>query len=491
MNIFKIKYSNFIWIIIEGMSLLALIGVKEICSSLDKEGQIRLLAVLGTILLIISLIMIKNVRKSFDCYAILLCLSYIFMFGQHLLFLLDTYPKDMIILTNRVSQQAMYDTGFLVLYSILVMNIGYLACGSKIFDEETRGFSIEDNIALSENRRVTLYKAGVIFFAIAIVPTLITLATNIYLTFTVGYGERMLNTIYRRSGITNIASILSGFMIPALLALFIGRNRNQKWPVIAVAAYMVLYTLSGSRINTMILLLGVLYIQNKFFEKLNFKKIIKYGILFVLVVSIFSVISVARVNIGSGGEVKTVLNESVDSVIENNAFISAISEAGYTFEATATVVDNCPSNVNYNYGISYLSGLIYILPNGLTNNYYNLVKSTDEVFKGYINAYGSGIGSSYIAEAYWNFGYLSLIVMLIFGFLIGKLSVSLNNAIYTRNYIKIFMCIYIFVCIAFYVRSDTRTFYRNFVWFCLPLVILYKSFISNNRLRNRYEKGID
>ena len=129
----------------------------------------------------------------------------------------------------------------------------------------------------------------------------------------------------------------------------------------------------------------------------------------------------------------------------------------------------------------------------MTNNYYALVKSTDEVFKGFINTYGSGIGSSYIAEAYWNFGYFCLIVMFIFGLLLGRLNVSLNKAMSNRDYIKIFMFMYIFVCIAFYVRSDTRTFYRNFVWFCLPLVFVYKTFMPKRKIfmRNGYEKGIN
>ena len=96
------------------------------------------------------------------------------------------------------------------------------------------------------------------------------------------------------------------------------------------------------------------------------------------------------------------------------------------------------------------------------------------MFKGFINLYGGGIGSSYIAEAYWNFGYYSLFIMLIIGFIIGRLNKMFDKAVIENNYLKIFMTTYIFTIISFYVRSDTRTFCRNFVWFCVPMIIIYK-----------------
>lgn len=484
----KIGIRNFTWIFTCIASIITLIIIKALFSDTDKELQIRLLAILGTLVFLLSLRMIKSVRRRFDYYSILVFLTYIFMFGQHVLFLLGLNPLGMILLTNRVSKQALFDTGFLVLSSELIMNIGYLMHTDNSYYKGSGATSDLIDWDLAERQRKALYRTGVIFFVISIIPTIITLAENIYLTFTVGYGERMLNTAYRRSGITNIASILSEFMSPALFAVYIGRNKGQKWPVIAIVVYLGLYTLSGSRIRMMILLSGILYIQSVFFEKISLRTVLKYCVLGLIVVALFSIISVARQSIGGNSDFGSSIASSFESVMDNNPIISAVSEAGYTFEATATVVDNCPSKVAYNHGLSYISGLAYILPNGITNNYYNMVKSTDEVFKGFINAYGSGIGSSFVAEAYWNFGYFSLIVMFLFGWLIGKLCTKLDKAIYCHDYINIFVCTYVFSCISFYVRSDTRTFFRNFVWFCVPLILVYKSSMAKSRQRNAYER---
>ena len=61
-----------------------------------------------------------------------------------------------------------------------------------------------------------------------------------------------------------------------------------------------------------------------------------------------------------------------------------------------------PEKIKTAGGETYLAGLLYIFPNGLTGNAYLQSKSVDEVFSPYLTSYG-GVGSSFIAEAYYNF----------------------------------------------------------------------------------------
>lgn len=436
----------------------------------NKETQIRAVAVMAILVLLQSLCMVWKNNRRINSYCIFIFLVCFFMFGQHILFLMNIAPQGMILLTSKVSQNAIYKTGIFVLYSIAVMNIGYIISCYTIEQEKKNELNEKH-----EFDRKRLYIAGLIFFSISFVPTVIVLFRNIYLTFTVGYGERMLNSSYQLSGIKNIFGILSSFMVPSLIALFIGRKPEQKFPIIALAVYMVLYTLAGSRINTFILLIGTVYVQNMLFSKLNFKKLVKYGACGLIVLLVFSSVSVARASIGKNNfNGNSVIRDSIEQVIENNVIVASVAEAGYTFSATAVVVDKCPNEIEYKYGMSYVRALAYILPNGLTGNFYTKVGSADDVFKGYLNQYGSGIGSSYIAEAYWNFGYASLIIIFIFGLLLGKLSGILDLAILNRDYVRIFILTYMFITVAFYVRSETSTFFRNIVWFGLPIVFVAK-----------------
>ena len=470
---------NIVWVMINCLYALVLYSIKPAFANVVKEKQIIIVFWIGISTVVLSIIMIKLTKKEFDFYAILIVITFVFMFGQHFLYWLNIYPKDMIILTDRVHSEALYDTGFLVCFSIIAMNIGYLLINPpKTVRDSLYQKSFDD-----ERCRFCLYKAGKVFFFISLVPTLIELVTNIYLTFTVGYAERLTNSEYKRSGITNITGIISGFMIPAIIALFISRKPKQKWPVIVLVGYTILYTLSGSRINTMILLVSTLYIQNKFFTKLNKKRIALYLVAAIIVMFAFSVVSSARKNIGIGKDNFSMIQSSIDEIAENNPIVSALSEAGYTFEATSAVIDNCPNNKPYNKGLSYISGLLYIIPNGFTGDFYNsIASSTDDTFKGYINAYGSGIGSSFIAEAYWNFGYVSLLLMIVFGCFIGKICSKIDVAIKTKDYSIIYICLYVLITITFYVRSDTRTFYRNFIWFGLPVLLLYRNYYKEYSL---------
>ena len=477
----KVSYRKIVCIFFEIVALGVVFLISQIFPNSNKETQIRAVAVMSILVLLQSFGVIWKLNRRFNSYSILLSLVEVFMFGQHILFLMNTYPEGMILLTNRVSQEAVYKTGFLILYSIIVMNIGYIISCYTVEQERKHEFTEENELD-----RHRIYKAGLLFFAISFIPTVMVLSRNIILTFTVGYGERIINSSYQLSGVENIPGILGGFMVPSLIALFVGRKPNQKFPVIAIAVYMILYTMSGSRINTFILLIGTLYVQNMLFTKLDFKKLLKYGVYAIIILLIFSTISVARVSIDSSmSNGNSVIKDSMEQVIDNNVIVSSVSEAGGTFCSTAVVVNRCPSDVEYKYGMSYVRAIAYLLPNGMTGNLYAKIGSADEVFKGYLNQYGSGIGSSFIAEAYWNFGYMSLIVMFLFGLLLGKLSGALDLAILNRKYIQIFILTYILVTVSFYVRSETSTFFRNFVWFGLPIVIA----ASQIRRRNMITAG--
>lgn len=457
--------------VIEFFIMAVLYIVRSVFENSDKDIQIIMIAICGIFVIVQTLLLVDRLKHGFDCYSILIVMIAVFMFGQHILFMIGSYPKDMMLLRDRVSKEAYYDAGFLVLYSIILMNIGYIFTCKSMNNVFLREKNAEFE-GKNEDGRKIVYSTGKIFFLISVVPTCITLLRNIYLTFTVGYGSRIVDASYQLSGVNNIIGVLASLMIPSLFALFIGKKPGEKFAVIVLSVYLILYTLSGSRINTVILLVGVLYIQSRMFTRLNLRKILKYSLMGMVLLLVLSTVSVARNSINSSLGKSSVILDSIEEVVDNNIIVSAVAEAGYTFSATAVVVDNCPENVEYNNGKSYLRALAYIVPNELTGNYYAKVGSVDDKFKEYLNQYGSGIGSSFIAEAYYNFGYFSLAIMPLFGILIGKLSSALDLSIIKKNYLGIFFFTYIFTTVSFYVRSETSTFFRNIIWFGLPFLVI-------------------
>ena len=118
------------------------------------------------------------------------------------------------------------------------MNTGYIIFCYIVGQEKSM------KILKKEFNRRRIYIAWLIFFITSFVATIIALFRNIILTFTVGYGERMVSSSDQLSVIENISGILSTFMAPSLIALFIGRKTGQKFSIIVIVVYMILCTLS-------------------------------------------------------------------------------------------------------------------------------------------------------------------------------------------------------------------------------------------------------
>ena len=155
-----------------------------------------------------------------------------------------------------------------------------------------------------------------------------------------------------------------------------------------------------------------------------------------------------------------------------------LTETGYTGFVNMVVISLSGNNVAFVSGLSYLTGIIYVIPNVLTvpligDFFFN----TDMVFKSYITEYG-GVGSSFVAESFFNFGWGGLLLLFILCYIFGNIISQMNKAIDNDDALNGFLPIYSFSMIIFFVRSDTVTFFRNYVWFGLTLYFLFRYLVS-------------
>ena len=151
-----------------------------------------------------------------------------------------------------------------------------------------------------------------------------------------------------------------------------------------------------------------------------------------------------------------------------------------------------PEKIETADGETYLAGLLYVLPNGLTGNAYLQSKSVDEVFSPYLTYYG-GVGSSFIAEAYFNFGVYSVVLFFLYGVFIAMLQNVVERSYVKGSYGTLFACCAAFMLMSFYIRSDVRTFPRYFIWNALPVIIVQQLILpnikANKDARKRPESG--
>jgi oligosaccharide repeat unit polymerase len=143
---------------------------------------------------------------------------------------------------------------------------------------------------------------------------------------------------------------------------------------------------------------------------------------------------------------------------------------------------NCPVPINHVNGETYFASILRIFPNLFWDVHPVAKVSVDSVFKAFVTPYG-GIGSSFIAEAYYNFGYPSIIIMPIIGWLLYKLFIMMSRSALDNDIGKGFLSIYIFSFSLFFIRSDTTPFWRNLVYFG---VIPYYAYLI---IRNSLNRG--
>lgn len=92
----------------------------------------------------------------------------------------------------------------------------------------------------------------------------------------------------------------------------------------------------------------------------------------------------------------------------------------------------------------------------------------------YYNTNLIGYGSSFITEAYYNFGYLMFPFMILMGALFGKLENLLIKAKVTRNAPLFFLITYVLSELIYIVRNDIYAIPRFVIFYAIVPLVLYK-----------------
>ena len=182
--------------------------------------------------------------------------------------------------------------------------------------------------------------------------------------------------------------------------------------------------------------------------------------------------SSARNYIYLASNVQLFLKETATDLIENNFLFSAIKEMGNTQVINTLVYALCPKKVDYRYGMSFVRSIYSIFPNFLNLEYISI----DEVFSPYYTVTNAGCGASFIAEGYWNFGYLSVFFFIALGYVWGALSNSFKRFC-NLKYVKpesFFVIIYLMYYMIFLVRSESIELGRSFVYYAVIPILISK-----------------
>jgi hypothetical protein len=425
-----------------------------------------------------------RIHKQANVYLILILLSIPFYLGDQLSILLHYQDKmmtsDHSILDGIIPNEHIYSAMFLLMACLLTFHIGYIT----IYDRKRNN---DDSIRAREGiSRSVMRMIGMAIYLITIIPTLIARMYEMYIAISIGHLSFRLSSGQYFTGIFYFADYLSDWFVPSCFMILIA-NQNRLDKIIStmsILAYCVIYVLSGNRFEVMGIVFALACTYIYWFEvKVPLSKIFKYSFLAFLGIIAFEVVGAAR-NISSG--VSMFSKEILDSVFDRGILYSIFETTGNTFTSIANTIRCVPAMVPYNYGKSIIGSLIYIFPSGIRNALLgDTVLHISATLSPYYYGWTlSGYGSSYITEAYFNFGYFAIPIVMIYG---GVLAVVSQNFIDKSkdNAYAFFFYIYLINEFAMAIRNDLYQTLRHVVLYVfLPYFVCRIVSIKTKNMRN-------
>lgn len=456
---YLIKKSQAVAIVVFLIEIMGAFILAQIDVSKNVLGKIGYVAIIYGVL---STIALYQVKKEWDVFLIFMIMCYLFSFGQCILAAFGYELGVFAFSMDRgfFSNQEILNASVFCFIAIALTGIGFCFHKGAIKYEK-----LSEKPVLPDN---VLCRVAWGLLLVSVVPTFYELYKDITTVFFNGYS----NTLGNATGIDKIFTLLSGFYASAILILYCFEEKRRKMVYLALGSYALFQLLGGSRIDVFRLAIVLLVISNLYRREISKKRAIMICIFGLAGVFAFSFVSSFRNYIYLANNVQLFLKETATDLIENNFVFSAIKEMGNTQVINTLVYALCPKKVDYRYGMSFVRSIYSILPNFLNLDYISI----DEVFSPYYTVTNAGCGASFIAEGYWNFGYLSVLFFIVLGYVWGTLSNSFKR-LCNSKYVKpesVFVIIYLMYYMIFLVRSESIELGRSFVYYAVIPILISK-----------------
>jgi len=441
--------------------------------SISTIGILSLITIAVNIsILILSKISLQSIIGFF------LIGSYLFHLGQPILSSLglEDFSLETIQAFSRVGLDDYFTACFFAIIAHNLLVIGFVI--SSYF------FKLDKPLKLNIPSKVsdeTIFKIGLAFFIISVIPTLY-IDYNKWLLYLHGSYSDTYKFFYN-----GWISILTKPFMVSLLLMMIGKRKNQKVALVILilsSMYMVFMMFKGNRASQVIFLFIISFVYLKLVhkKKMKPKSILGLGIAGYFGVAIIDYIGSVRSS-GLFG-----ISSVIDGIAKNlngSAIASFIDEMGCTLISLAYSVAYFPSFHAYNFGKTYLIALTAIYPNfggalGSLVDEYSFTNSFPEQVRQFL-------GGSYLGEAYFNFGFTGgLIGIILIGVFISSVSNILEKSILEDNILTTAIVMTVLPGMLIWLRGTFYGMVFDFVWFSIAIIILKNFFeVREKRLLHR------
>jgi len=163
--------------------------------------------------------------------------------------------------------------------------------------------------------------------------------------------------------------------------------------------------------------------------------------------------------------------------------LEGLSETGASLVTVAYTVQLVPQFRTYDLGTSYAMALSTVFPNFFWVRHPGIVYGTPsnwmvETVAPQTAASGGGLGYSFIAEAYYNFGWCGPLVIALLGFGLGRLAAWVAHS---TDPVRLVMVANLMPPLLWYVRNEASGAVRSIVW-CAVVPYLLIMMVSRARV---------
>ena len=258
--------------------------------------------------------------------------------------------------------------------------------------------------------------------------------------------------------------------VPAVVYILISKQLEKKiarWLFIVIICYFIIeMILTGDRRYQIIgcIVVSLCYLKTYSDKILSVRTIL---IIFVAFLGLNIIYQLRKVRGGNLTGIVDFVQGMISDWGNSNILLETLKEFGVSFYSVVGIVKNIPSVIGFQKGLGFYGAIPSILPIGfIAGDFFRKVSISNT-----INAMeGRPMGATLIGDFYANFGWISIPLVILFGFFIMRMLLLHRN---DQNYVQAnyFSMMYIFMNL---IRSSFYEIVRPaFVVLILPMFVLY------------------
>jgi oligosaccharide repeat unit polymerase len=401
-------------------------------------------------------------QSLFNPYLLFFLSALLFNGGQAILEIFHLNEEG--ILEGEFSSEILLKTLFLVIIGLASFHLGALISAAKA-KVISPNYNSEKEAFISTSR--DSYRVGWGLLTISFFPALFVIKNALSVALSSGY-----SSLYRQDYGTSFdaaPTVLAGFLIPAALFILSGSKEMRSGRVIS-GTIIVIYSATkfflGQRNQAVMPLIAFAWLWHQLIQPIPKAFLLSSAALIMFIV--FPLIAATRNFAGQDRLSIDVLVDTFSSI--DNPAIAAISEMGASMMTVAYTIELVPRVKDFQMGVDYFYALLTLMPNLFWKLHPTIARGTASDWlvwevRPVLAASGGGLGYSFIAEAYLNFGWFGApIALAVIGFLFAKLVLW---ALRSGDPARMAMIASFTSFILFYARSNSAGELRSLVWYSL------------------------